>query len=151
MCLWLCKVWLGTVTETNKEENSIRILVPALERGRNSIYPHRAIAPSNQEADILAQAWTLANDLSVDIADWVHRKRGHHSTQVEWRIDKNAGLPLIYSDLVNVVTACPMCSKQYLRQLPKGSGATEGDYWLLKFPIGKKNLLYWPPLSEWGF
>lgn len=64
--------------------------------------------PGNQEADVLA----LATDPSVDTADWV-----------EWHIAKDAVLPLKYSELINAVTACPMCSKQCPRQLPKESGA----------------------------
>lgn len=35
--------------------------------------------PDNKEADDLAKINTLATDLSVVIAEWVHRRRGHHS------------------------------------------------------------------------
>lgn len=40
-----------------------------------------------------------------------------------WHIAKNATLPLKYNNLANVVIACPVCSKQQPRQLPKESGA----------------------------
>ena len=39
-----------------------------------------------------------------------------------WHIARNAKFPLKYSDLVNAVTTCPVCSKQSSRQLPKTSG-----------------------------
>lgn len=72
--------------------------------------------PCNQEADALAQVCDLATDPSVDTTDWVHRKSHYHSIQVERYIAKDAGLPLKCSDLVNAVTACPVCSKQCPRQ-----------------------------------
>ena len=37
---------LDTVTGTTEGKSTPRILVPALEGGRNPIYPHRAAAPS---------------------------------------------------------------------------------------------------------
>lgn len=55
-------------------------------------------------------------------ADLVQRKSGHHSTQVGGHINKDAGLPLKYSDLVNAVTSRSVYSK-CLRQLPKLYGA----------------------------
>lgn len=69
---------------------------------------------------------------SVDIADWVHRKNGHHCAQMGWCIANDAGVPLKYSDLVNVVTACSLCSKQYPRQLPKESGAIHYSFQLVR-------------------
>lgn len=43
----------GTVTETTEGESAPRVLVLALEGGRNPIYPHRALAiyPSGDTAD----------------------------------------------------------------------------------------------------
>lgn len=43
-----------------------------------------------------------------------------------WCIVKIAKLPLKYHDLVNVVTMCPLCSKQCLRQLLKEFGPSSG-------------------------
>lgn len=40
-----------------------------------------------------------------------------------WCIAKDAGLLLKCNDLINAVTACPMCFKQCLRQLTKESEA----------------------------
>lgn len=44
-------------------------------------------------------------------ADWAHRRSCHCLAQVRWRIVRDAGIPLTYYDLVNAVTACPVCSK----------------------------------------
>ena len=38
---------LGTIQETTEGENTSRILVLALKRGKNLTYLHRATAPSN--------------------------------------------------------------------------------------------------------
>lgn len=58
-------------------------------------------------------------------------------------IAKDARLPLKYSDSVNAMTACPVCSEQCLRQLQKEPGHP------LEFPTGKglANCLYWLPPS----
>ena len=63
----------------------------------------------SQEADALAWVHDLATDLPVGTADCVQRKTSHHSAQVGWHIAKDAGLPLTYSDLVNVVILHPVC------------------------------------------
>lgn len=49
-------------------------------------------------------------DPLIDIADWVHRKNGYH----RWNdiLPRMLDLPLKYSDLVNVVTASPICSEK---------------------------------------
>lgn len=38
----------------------------------------------------------------MNTVNWVHRKSGHHSARVGWRVARESGLPLKYSDLVNV-------------------------------------------------
>lgn len=43
-----------------------------------------------------------------------------------WPLTKDAGLPVKYSNLVNAVPTCSVCSKQCPGLQPKGSGAT---YW----------------------
>ena len=53
----------------------------------------------------------------------MYKKGSHHSAWVGQHVAKDAKLPLKYSDLVNAVTACPVCSTQCPRQLSKGSGA----------------------------
>ena len=41
---------------------------------------HKALtSPGNEEGDGLAGVQALATDPSVSIADWVHRKNGHHN------------------------------------------------------------------------
>ena len=57
-----------------------------------------------------------------------------------WRIAKNTQLPLKYSDVVNAVTAWPMCSKQCPKQQPKESGGIHRSSqpvmdWLLKHTL----------------
>lgn len=85
---------------------------------------HKALTlPSNQEAYALARVQALANDPSEYTADWMHRKSGYLSARVEWHSAKDAELPLKYGDLVNMVPACPMCSKQHPRQVLKDSRA----------------------------
>lgn len=42
---------------------------------------------------------------------------------MRWHSAKDDRFPLKYSVLVNAVAACPVCSKQYTRQLPKESKA----------------------------
>lgn len=94
---------------------------------------HRALTPpDHQEAGALAQIWTLAIELSVDITDWIHGEDGHHSTQMGWHIAKDAELTWKYSDLVNAITACPVCFKQYSRHLPKASEATHWCFQLVR-------------------
>lgn len=79
---------------------------------------HKALTPpDNLEAEV------LATDPAVDTTDWMHRKSGHSSDPVEWHITRDVGLPWKYTDLVNVVTSCPVCSKQHLEQLSKESEA----------------------------
>lgn len=47
MYLWLWKTWVSPCgRDIKKGENTIRILVPTLEGGRNSIYPYRTTAPT---------------------------------------------------------------------------------------------------------
>lgn len=61
---------------------------------------------------------------SVDTTDWMHGRKGHRHAWVRWHIAKDVLLPLKYSNLVNTVTACPMCSKDCPRHLPKEYRAT---------------------------
>ena len=62
---------------------------------------HKAlITPDNQEAE------ALVIHPAIDRVDWVHRKSGHYSAPVRWHIARDAGLPLKYTDLINVVTSC---------------------------------------------
>lgn len=75
--------------------------------------------PCNQKADALAWLSALETKPLVDTAKWVHRESGLHNAVVGWHIAKDVGLPLKYSDLVNVVIACHVCFKQHPRQLPK--------------------------------
>lgn len=100
--LYRVRMFRGTFGFTCKSESILTV---------SHILAHKPLTPCvNQEADALAQVQTLAIDTLVDIADWLHRKSGHHSTQVEWHVAKDAGLPLKYSDLVNSITACHVCS-----------------------------------------
>ena len=93
--------------------------------------PHPPL-PGNQEVDDLTGVCTLATDSLIVTEDRVHRKSSLRSVQVGWRIVKNAGLYLKYSNLVNAVMTCPVCSKQHPRQLPKESGAIHQNSQLVR-------------------
>lgn len=82
----------------------------------------------------------------------MHRKSGHCGTRVGWHLTQDAGLPLKYSDLVNAVPTCFVCSKQCLGQLPKGSGAIYRGFQLVRagkiaytgsFPLSKDSEYAW--------
>lgn len=94
------RMFRGTFRFTCKSESILTV---------SHILAHKPLTPCGNQ-DALAQVRTLAIDTLVDIADWLHRKSGHHSIQVEWHIAKDAGLPLKYGNLVNAITARHVCS-----------------------------------------
>ena len=49
-----------------------------------------------------------------------------------WHLTKDAGLPLKYSDLLNAVPTCSVCSKQCPGFEPKGSGAIYWSFQLVR-------------------
>lgn len=89
---------------------------------------HKVLTPTgSQEGD------ALAVDSLVREADLVHRKSGLCCIQVGWHTVKDARFPLKYSNVVNGVIACHVCSKQRPRQQPKESGAIHQSSQLMKY------------------
>lgn len=86
-------------------------------------------------------------DPSVDTEDWMHRIIGHCSARMGWHISKDAQWPLQYSDDVNALTVCLVCSKQHLRQLPKVCGAMHRS----SQQVRDWQMIILAPLSDWVF
>lgn len=119
---WEAKGWDNQQYSLRKSGQVQRLLaLPAGARGSS----HCLSRPGSECPDTPCnqQAQALATDPSVDRGDLVHRKSGHCSAWVGWHSARDARLPLQYSNLVNAVTADPMCPKQYPWQWPKVSGA----------------------------
>lgn len=112
-----------------KTQSIGKILSEAALTGFHAAAHKARITPGNGGADALPQTQALASHPSVGAADWVHRRNGHPSAQVGWRIANDAKLPFEYSDFSNEGTDCPVGSKQHPRQLLKESGAFEVPNW----------------------
>lgn len=84
---------------------------------------HEALTfPGNQEGEALAVVPAPGIDPSVDTADGVLRRRDHMAPG-GMVYCQGCQIALKYSDLLQAVTACPVCSEQLPVQLPKKYGA----------------------------
>lgn len=84
---------------------------------------HEALtSPGSQEGEALAVVPAPDIDPSVDTADGVLRRRDHMAPG-GMVYCQGCRIALKYSDLLQAVTACPVCSEQLPVQLPKKSGA----------------------------
>lgn len=101
------------------------------------VLDHKALTPpGDQESDALAWVKTLTSDPSEDIVDGC--PSGHYCACVGWFIDKDTGLSLKYTDLVNTITVGCVFYTTFMAttkdvgghpsEFPTGEGLKDGLY-----------------------